>query len=109
MDWLSRLLEMLPVRGVLDRRCEYDVAWRLAADRSEAGEIPYHIVLHGTAMLQCLRGGPLISLGEGDILLLLQGDAHVLYGAGGPKAWPLAERAAANSITHRTPGKGERP
>src|SRR5258708_8313314 len=108
MDWLSRLLEMLPVRGVLDRGCEYGVAWRLAGDRSEAGEIPYHIVLRGTAMLQCVRGGPLISLGEGDILLLLQGDAHVLYGGGGAKALPLRERAAANCIISENAGKGER-
>ena len=108
MDWLSRLLEMLPVRGTLDRRCEYGVPWRLEAHRSEAGEIPYHVVLRGTAVLHGVRGGPPISLGEGDILLLPQGDAHVLHDGSGAKASPLRERAATNFIISENAGKGER-
>jgi hypothetical protein len=27
MDWLSRLFEMMPVRGRLDLRCSYGVPW----------------------------------------------------------------------------------
>jgi AraC family transcriptional regulator, activator of mtrCDE len=81
---------------------------RLAADRSEPGEIPYHVVLRGTAVLQGVRGGPPISLGEGDILLLPQGDAHVLHDGSGAKATPVRERAAINVIISENAGKGER-
>src|SRR5690349_14048454 len=68
MDWLSHLLEMLPVRGYLDLRCEYRVPWRLEVDRAKSGEIPYHVVLRGTTVLKGIRGSSPISLVEGDIL-----------------------------------------
>jgi len=29
MDWLSRLFEMMPVRGRLDLRCSYGAPWRI--------------------------------------------------------------------------------
>lgn len=108
MDWLSRLLEMLPVRGYLDLRCEYGEPWRLAADQAKSGEIPYHVVLRGMAVLQGIRGGPPISLTEGDILLLPRGDAHVLHDGSALKASPLRERAAANFTISENAGKGER-
>jgi AraC family transcriptional activator of mtrCDE len=108
MDWLSRLLEMLPVRGTLDRRCEYGVPWRLAAERNQSGELPYHVVLRGRAVLRGVRGGPSISLGEGDILLLPQGEAHILHDGSGAKASPLSERPATNFIISENAGQGER-
>ena len=108
MDWLSRLLEMLPVRGMLDRRCEYGAPWRLAAERSQSSEIPYHVVLRGRAVLRGLRGAPPISLEEGDILLLPRGEAHVLDDGSKAKASPLRERAAANFIISENAGQGDR-
>lgn len=108
MDWLSRLLEMLLVRGTLDRRCEYGAPWRLAAERSEAGEIPYHVVLRGTAILHGARGGPPVSLGEGDILLLPHGEAHAMHDGSGARPSPVRERGAANLIVSKNAGRGER-
>ena len=35
MDWLSRLFEMLPVRGRLDLRSSYSAPWRI--DQGSAG------------------------------------------------------------------------
>jgi AraC family transcriptional activator of mtrCDE len=52
MDWLSRLFEMMPVRGRLDLRCTYGTPWRVDQGPSEANEIPYHAVLAGSAMLE---------------------------------------------------------
>ena len=38
-DWLSRLLEMIPVRGTLDYRCFLGAPWRIDFPASELGEI----------------------------------------------------------------------
>jgi len=40
MDWLSRLFEMMPVRGRLDLRCNYGAPWRIDQGPGEANEIP---------------------------------------------------------------------
>jgi AraC family transcriptional activator of mtrCDE len=108
MDWLSRLLEILPVRGTLDIRCDYGAPWRLAADQARPGEIPYHAVLQGTAVLRGERGGPTISLNEGDILLLPRGDAHLLHDGSGARASPAHQRPALNLTVSANAGKGER-
>ena len=57
MDWLSRLFEMMPVRGRLDLRCSYGAPWRIDQGPGEANEIPYHAVLAGSAMLDDPAGG----------------------------------------------------
>jgi hypothetical protein len=41
MDWLSRLFEMMPVRGRVDLRCLYGAPWRIEQGPAEVGEIPY--------------------------------------------------------------------
>jgi hypothetical protein len=38
MDWLSRLFEMMPVRGRLDLRCSYGAPWRIDQGPGEASE-----------------------------------------------------------------------
>ena len=38
MDWLSRLFEMMPVRGRLDLRCSYGAPWRI--DQGPGGAAP---------------------------------------------------------------------
>ncbi len=70
MDWLSRLLEMMPVRGRLDLRCSYGAPWRIDQGPGEANEIPYHAVLAGSATLEDPAGGRPLQLKAGDILLL---------------------------------------
>ena len=57
MDWLSRLFEMMPVRGRLDLRCSYGAPWRIDQGPGEANEIPYHAVLGGSALLEDPAGG----------------------------------------------------
>ncbi len=52
MDWLSQLFEVMPVRGRLDLRCSYGAPWRIDQGPGEAGEIPYHAVLGGSAVLK---------------------------------------------------------
>jgi AraC family transcriptional activator of mtrCDE len=78
-DWLSRLLEMIPVRGTLDYRCFLGAPWRIDFPASELGEIPYHVILGGSAVLEDPEGGPTRELTAGDVLLFPHGSAHALH------------------------------
>src|SRR5260221_2781143 len=95
-DWLSRLLDLVPVRGHLDLRCFYGAPWRIDQDRAAAGEIPYHVVLGGSAVLDDHAGGPPTRLLAGDILLLPHRSAHVMHHGRGVPAPPAPERAMLN-------------
>ena len=78
-DWLSRLLEMIPVKGTLDYRCFLGAPWRIDFAASELGEIPYHVILGGSAVLEDPEGGPTRKLVAGDILLFPHGSAYALH------------------------------
>jgi AraC family transcriptional activator of mtrCDE len=94
IDWLSRLLDMVPVRGHLDLRCFYGAPWRIEEDRAKPGEIPYHVVLGGSAVLEDATGGPRKRLAPGDIVLPFHGGAHVMHdGSGAPPA-PARKRGS---------------
>jgi AraC family transcriptional activator of mtrCDE len=108
MDWLSRLLEMTPVRGRLDLRCYYGAPWRIDEAPAEPGEIPYHVVLAGSAVLEDPAGGPPQQLAPGDILLVAQGGAHTLHDGSGRKPVRARARAGLNLTFSENAGKGER-
>lgn len=108
VDWLSRLLEITPVRGQLDLRCMYGAPWRIDQSDSAPGEIPYHVVLGGTAVLEDPAGGTPQQLVAGDIVLLADGDAHTLHDGGGKRAKPARERAVANLVLSENAGSGTR-
>ena len=96
LDWLSRLLEMMPVHGHLDLHCLYGAPWRIAQDRSAPGEIAYHIVVSGSAVLEDPSGGPPRHLKAGDILLFPHGAAHTLHDGSGESPVPARERQTLN-------------
>ncbi|HEY4147003.1 AraC family transcriptional regulator [Pinirhizobacter sp.] len=108
LDWLSRLLEMTPVRGQLDLRCYYGAPWRIDEKASPDGEIPYHIVLSGSAMVEDPAGGAAQRLAPGDILLLADGGAHSLHDGSGARPKPARARAAANLVFSENTGTGDR-
>ena len=107
-DWLSRLLEMVPVRGTLDYRCFLGTPWRLDFPRSEPGEIAYHVILGGSAKLEDPDGGPARKLFAGDILLFPHGSAHVLLDGSHAEPAPTRERRTLNVIFHENDGTGDR-
>jgi AraC family transcriptional activator of mtrCDE len=108
MDWLSSLLDMMPVSGHLEIRCLYGAPWRIAYEPSAAGEIPYHVVLEGTAVLKDSAGGPPQHLKAGDILLLPTGAAHILHdGSGAPPA-QARYSAGVNQTISENAGTGGR-
>jgi AraC family transcriptional regulator, activator of mtrCDE len=106
MDWLSRLLEMMPVRGRLDLRCSYGAPWRIEQGPGEAGEIPYHAVVGGSAVLEA--GGRSLQLKVGDILLLPGNPRHVMHDGSGAPPLPARNRPTLNLTISENAGTGER-
>jgi AraC-like DNA-binding protein len=96
MDWLSRLFEMMPVRGRLDLRCSYGVPWRIDQGPGVANEIPYHAVLAGSAILDDPAGGRPLQLKAGDILLLPGNPRHVMHDGSGAAPLQARNRTAQN-------------
>ncbi|MDE4915201.1 AraC family transcriptional regulator [Methylobacterium sp. 092160098-2] len=108
LDWLSRLLAIVPVRGRLDTHCTYGAPWRIDQPGAEVGEMAYHVVLAGSAALEDPAGGPPLRLSAGDILLLPHGEAHVLHDGGGTPAMPAHTRSGRNLRISENAGMGER-
>ena len=108
MDWLSRLFEMMPVRGRLDLRCNYGAPWRIDQGPGEPNEIPYHAVLSGSAMLEGPAGGRPLQLRAGDILLLPGNPRHVMHDGSGAAPLPARNRASLNLTMSENLGSEER-
>jgi len=108
MDWLSRLFEMLPVRGRLDIRCAYGAPWRIDQGPGRADEIPYHAVLAGSATLDDSAGGEPLHLKTGDILLLPGNPRHVMHDGSGKAALPVGNRARLNFTISENLGSDEK-
>src|SRR6201997_687416 len=108
MDWLSRLFEMMPVHGRLDLRCFYGAPWQIDQGAAEAGAIPYHAVIKGSALLEDPAGGKPLRLETGDILLLPGNPRHVMHDGSGAWPRPARNRQELNLIISENAGKGER-
>jgi len=108
IDWLSRLLDIIPVKGRAEHRCFFAAPWRLDNALSGAGEIPYHVILAGSAVLEGVDGQPSRTLKAGDILLLTRGPAHVLHDGGGRPASPIRQRVGPTLTIDENDGRGER-
>lgn len=108
IDWLSRLLQMVPVRGQIDYRCFLGVPWRLDNGPFTPTEIPYHIVLVGSAYLEVPGRSHPIHLTAGDILLMPHGDTHVLRDASNDDPLPARETRRAAFTMVENDGTGER-
>ena len=108
MDWLSRLFEMMPVRGRLDLRCSYGAPWRIDQGPGEANEIPYHAVVSGSALLEDPAGGKPLQLNTGDILLLPGNPRHVMHDRSGAQPKRARNRQELNLVISENTGRGER-
>jgi AraC family transcriptional regulator, activator of mtrCDE len=108
VDWLSRLFDMMPVRGRLDLRCAYGAPWRIDQGPGEANEIPYHAVIGGSAVLEDPAGRQPLQLKVGDILLLPGNPRHVMHDGSGARAKPARNRQNLNLVISENAGTGER-
>ncbi|GJD53560.1 HTH-type transcriptional regulator MtrA [Methylobacterium crusticola] len=68
----------------------------------------YHAVVAGTATLEDPSRDPPLCLSAGDILLLPQGEAHVLHDGSGAPAAPAHTRTGSNLLISENAGAGER-
>jgi AraC family transcriptional regulator, activator of mtrCDE len=107
-DWLSRLFEMVTVRGRLDLRCAYGAPWRIDQGPGEAGEIPYHAVVRGSAVLEDPAGGRPVQLKAGDLLLLPGNPRHVIHDGSGARPKPERNHQQLNLVISENAGTGER-
>jgi len=107
-DWLSRLLEMIPVAGKLDYRCFLAAPWRIDYEQSPHGEIPYHVVLGGSILLEEPGGGASQRLVAGDIVVLGDGAPHALHDGSGACPLPLRERTILNVKITENDGTGDK-
>ncbi len=107
-DWLSRLLEIMTVTGQLDVRCAYGSPWRIVYEESQLGEIPYHVVLNGSAILEGPASTTPVALQAGDMVLLPHGSAHTLHDGSGRLAVPARVRSDINVTVSENDGQGER-
>jgi len=108
LDWLSRLLGMMTVRGQLELRCAYGAPWQVVYSDSAAGEMPYHIILSGSAVLETPGMGKPQQLCAGDIVMLTHGSAHILHDGGGARPKPARHREELNLIISENNGSGPR-
>lgn len=108
-DWLSRLLEMLLVSGVVDYLCFVSAPWRFEFPASAPGEIQYHLILSGSAVLEEAGGGPAHKLVAGDMVLLPHGTAHVVHDGSGRLPATLRQRRTLTGVViEENDGTGER-
>ncbi|AHZ68676.1 hypothetical protein OU5_1597 [Pseudomonas mandelii JR-1] len=108
LDWLSQLLAMVPVSGHLDTRCYYGAPWQVTYDLSPAGEMPYHIVLKGSAIVNAQRDYPAQQLDEGDIILFAHGTEHVLHDGGAKTPREASFKQELNFVVSENNEIGER-
>ncbi|WP_231755192.1 AraC family transcriptional regulator [Bordetella sp. N] len=104
MDWLSHLLDVTPVSGQVDVRCHFGAPWRIDQAQAGAGEIPYHVLLSGTAILDQGDAAPL-RLQAGDVLLFPQGAGHTLHDGSGARSRTIRSHAAGPLVIKQTVGK----
>lgn len=108
IDWLNRLLDMMPISGRAEHRCFFAAPWRLENTASDRGEIPYHVILGGSAILEGTDGQSSRLLNPGDILLLTRGPAHVLHDGSGRPASPIRQTTSTTITIDENDGQGER-
>lgn len=107
IDWLSRLLGMIPVSGRLEIRCAYGAPWRAGFEPSPPGELPYHVIVGGSAIMEA-PGEPVRQLHAGDIVILPHGAPHALHDGGGVPPGPATKRPGLNLTISENDGDGER-
>lgn len=108
IDWLSRLLQLVPVSGRVEHRCFFGAPWRIDQKPSAPGEIPYHVILAGSAMLYTSAGHEARRLQAGDLLLLPHGAGHSLHDGSGVPSQQIRQRVGPTFTVDENDGGGEK-
>ncbi len=105
MDLLSRLLTLTPVDGRLDLRCHLGAPWRFEQSAAKPGEIPFHVVLSGEAIVEG-AGQPPLAVAAGDVVLFPGGAGHAMHDGSGRRPKPLKQTAGEFIRIVENAGKG---
>jgi AraC family transcriptional activator of mtrCDE len=89
-------------------RCAYGAPWRIEQGPGSAGEIPYHAIIAGSAVLEDPEGGRPLKLQAGDILLLPVNPRHILHDGSGARPLQARNHQGQNLTISENRGKGER-
>ncbi|KLD73519.1 AraC family transcriptional regulator [Xanthomonas hyacinthi DSM 19077] len=108
VDWLSRFLATLSLTRPPEIRRAHRAPWHITYVDSPPGEMPYHLVIQGSAVLEPPTRGERITLTAGDIVLMPRGGAHVLRDASGLPPAPVNERSVMNVLLSENEGEGDR-
>ena len=106
-DWLSQLMSLVTVCGRLETRCAYGAPWQVIYGESAPGEMPYHVILRGNAVLD-VPGRVPQPLATGDIVMIPDGSAHGLHDGSGIAPAPAHRRKTQNLVISENAGAGER-
>jgi len=81
LDSLSALMASMGLRGRVDLLCRFAGAWSVPQPQAPPGQVPYHVVLAGAAVLEVGRvRHPFVA---GDLVLFPRGAAHTMRHADG--------------------------
>jgi AraC family transcriptional activator of mtrCDE len=83
VDALSALAPLFRVRPELQKLCQFGAQWASPHEQQAAGWMPFHFVTKGNCVLDAAGRAP-VSLSAGDIVILPQGDRHILRGKSTP-------------------------
>src|SRR5262249_61591695 len=93
MDWLSRLFEVMPVRGRLDLRCSYGAPWRIDQDPARSTRSRIMRLSADRRYLEIRLGGGRRSWRAGPLCRFPENPRPgVLCGGGGPPRPPQVDR-----------------
>jgi len=97
VDALSALAPLFRVKPELQSLCRFGMAWASPHEPEPAGWAPFHLVTAGSCVIE-VRGAHPVTLQAGDVVLLPQGDAHVMRGCS-PRAAPPIRIRQTDAIT----------
>jgi len=87
MDILADVLDRVHLKGTVIFHYEFGRPWSVALPRSP--DAIFHYLTSGSASIE-LEGGPTIQMAEGDFVLVVRGEHHVLRSGQRTKPIPLA-------------------
>ena len=88
MDILTDVLDRVRLKGTVIFHYEFGRPWSVALPRSP--DAIFHYLSRGSASIE-LEDGPTIQMAEGDFVLVVRGEPHVLRSGQRTKPIPLVD------------------
>ena len=107
IDWLTRFMELVTITGKVEVRCAMRGPWAIKYAQAGAQEMPYHVILTGSAIFENSDSGASCEVRPGDIVLLPHGSAHVLRDDSGATPIPSKVRKSGSLLVNENDGAGE--